>query len=82
MEIDTKKDDKTSPDKTRKNTDKDEKIKSKKPAAETDRTRLIDSCISALGLCLSRFPQHYKSLYRLAQVHCFFDSHKVSRYGE
>ncbi|XP_064599840.1 calcineurin-binding protein cabin-1-like [Liolophura sinensis] len=34
--------------------------------------QLMDQCISALSLCLSRFPQHYKSLYRLA--HLYFKS--------
>ncbi|CAL9708600.1 unnamed protein product [Knipowitschia caucasica] len=27
---------------------------------------LVDMCVRALFLCLGRFPQHYKSLYRLA----------------
>uniref|UniRef100_A0A665U5A3 Calcineurin-binding protein cabin-1 n=1 Tax=Echeneis naucrates TaxID=173247 RepID=A0A665U5A3_ECHNA len=37
------------------------------PADRTDQRRmLVEMCIRALFLCLSRFPQHYKSLYRLA----------------
>ncbi|XP_067377712.1 calcineurin-binding protein cabin-1 isoform X2 [Channa argus] len=30
------------------------------------RRMLVEMCVRALFLCLSRFPQHYKSLYRLA----------------
>uniref|UniRef100_H3C9K0 Calcineurin-binding protein cabin-1 n=1 Tax=Tetraodon nigroviridis TaxID=99883 RepID=H3C9K0_TETNG len=30
------------------------------------RRTLVEMCVRALFLCLSRFPQHYKSLYRLA----------------
>eukprot|EP00064_Thunnus_orientalis_P009324 superscaffoldBa00001176_g9347 len=37
------------------------------PAEHTDQRRmLVEMCVSALFLCLGRFPQHYKSLYRLA----------------
>ncbi|KAM9858179.1 calcineurin-binding protein cabin-1 [Aulostomus maculatus] len=37
------------------------------PAERADQRRmLVDMCVRALFLCLSRFPQHYKSLYRLA----------------
>uniref|UniRef100_A0A3B4VMM8 Calcineurin-binding protein cabin-1 n=1 Tax=Seriola dumerili TaxID=41447 RepID=A0A3B4VMM8_SERDU len=37
------------------------------PADRVDQRRmLVEMCIRALFLCLSRFPQHYKSLYRLA----------------
>ncbi|CAK6950387.1 calcineurin-binding protein cabin-1 isoform X1 [Scomber scombrus] len=37
------------------------------PAEHADQRRmLVEMCRSALFLCLSRFPQHYKSLYRLA----------------
>uniref|UniRef100_A0A8C4HPE7 Calcineurin-binding protein cabin-1 n=1 Tax=Dicentrarchus labrax TaxID=13489 RepID=A0A8C4HPE7_DICLA len=37
------------------------------PAERTDQRRmLVEMCVRALFLCLSRFPQHYKSLYRLA----------------
>jgi len=41
-------------------------------AEETDRNQrfkeLMMKCTKALELCLTRFPQHYKSLYRLADV--------------
>ncbi|KAL0979452.1 hypothetical protein UPYG_G00185250 [Umbra pygmaea] len=37
------------------------------PADRTEQRRmLVDMCVHALFLCLGRFPQHYKSLYRLA----------------
>uniref|UniRef100_A0A3B5AI00 Calcineurin-binding protein cabin-1 n=1 Tax=Stegastes partitus TaxID=144197 RepID=A0A3B5AI00_9TELE len=37
------------------------------PAERADQRRmLVEMCVRALFLCLSRFPQHYKSLYRLA----------------
>ncbi|XP_069789117.1 calcineurin-binding protein cabin-1 isoform X2 [Narcine bancroftii] len=37
---------------------------------------LIEQCIRALHLCLSRFPQHYKSLYRLAYLYIYSRTHK------
>uniref|UniRef100_A0A673C952 Calcineurin-binding protein cabin-1 n=1 Tax=Sphaeramia orbicularis TaxID=375764 RepID=A0A673C952_9TELE len=37
------------------------------PTERPDQRRmLLEMCVRALFLCLSRFPQHYKSLYRLA----------------
>nr|XP_020446280.1 calcineurin-binding protein cabin-1 isoform X3 [Monopterus albus] len=37
------------------------------PAERADQRRmLVEMCVHALFRCLSRFPQHYKSLYRLA----------------
>ncbi|XP_041793310.1 calcineurin-binding protein cabin-1 isoform X5 [Chelmon rostratus] len=37
------------------------------PAERGDQRRmLVEMCVRALFLCLGRFPQHYKSLYRLA----------------
>ncbi|XP_041083901.1 calcineurin-binding protein cabin-1-like isoform X10 [Polyodon spathula] len=40
------------------------------PAEEGEQRRLLtDMCTRALFLCLSRFPQHYKSLYRLAYLY-------------
>nr|XP_046242642.1 calcineurin-binding protein cabin-1 isoform X4 [Scatophagus argus] len=37
------------------------------PAERGEQRRmLVEMCVRALFLCLSRFPQHYKSLYRLA----------------
>ncbi|OCU01837.1 hypothetical protein XELAEV_18007614mg [Xenopus laevis] len=36
---------------------------------EEQRKVLIEQCINSFRLCLSRFPQHYKSLYRLAYLY-------------
>ena len=46
-------------------------------AEEEKRKRLIDGCIAAFQLCLSRFPQHFKSLYRLAYIYYHSPFHKV-----
>lgn len=42
-------------------------------------TRLMLRCTKALELCLTRFPQHYKSLYRLADVFYRCSTLKVSQ---
>lgn len=39
---------------------------------------LVEMCVRALFLCLSRFPQHYKSLYRLAHLYACSRTHKVN----
>lgn len=44
---------------------------------EEQRTFLTERCITAFHLCLSRFPQHYKSLYRLACLYACSPTHKV-----
>lgn len=38
---------------------------------------LMKVCIEGFMLCVSRFPQHYKSLYRLAHIYFHSISHKV-----
>jgi hypothetical protein len=38
---------------------------------------LLDKCVEGLHLCLSRFPTHHKSLYRLAYLYFASDTHKV-----
>ncbi|XP_067269100.1 calcineurin-binding protein cabin-1 isoform X2 [Pseudorasbora parva] len=40
------------------------------------RKTLVDVCVRSLFLCLSRFPQHYKSLYRLAHLYSYSKTHK------
>ncbi|XP_057211777.1 calcineurin-binding protein cabin-1 isoform X3 [Triplophysa rosa] len=40
------------------------------------RTTLVDLCVRSLFLCLSRFPQHYKSLYRLANLYAYSRTRK------
>jgi len=44
------------------------------------RGRLMAMCIKAFSLCLGRFPQHYKSLYRLAYIYFHDTDHKVAAY--
>lgn len=46
--------------------------------AEEQRQFLTEQCIAAFRLCLSRFPQHYKSLYRLAFLYTYSKTHRVS----
>lgn len=41
------------------------------------RRTLVGMCVRALFLCLSRFPQHYKSLYRLAFFYSHSRNHQV-----
>lgn len=41
------------------------------------RRMLVEMCVRALFLCLSRFPQHYKSLYRLAFFYTNSKTHQV-----
>uniref|UniRef100_K7G598 Calcineurin binding protein 1 n=1 Tax=Pelodiscus sinensis TaxID=13735 RepID=K7G598_PELSI len=43
---------------------------------EEQRKFLTEQCISSFRLCLSRFPQHYKSLYRLAFLYTYSKTHK------
>ncbi|TSO88119.1 Calcineurin-binding protein cabin-1 [Bagarius yarrelli] len=42
------------------------------------RKMLVEMCVRALFLCLNRFPQHYKSLYRLAHLYAYSRTHKSS----
>ncbi|XP_027250020.1 calcineurin-binding protein cabin-1 isoform X3 [Cricetulus griseus] len=44
--------------------------------AEEQRQFLTEQCISSFCLCLSRFPQHYKSLYRLAFLYTYSKTHR------
>ncbi|XP_006901491.1 PREDICTED: calcineurin-binding protein cabin-1 [Elephantulus edwardii] len=46
--------------------------------ADTEERRqfLTEQCIASLRLCLSRFPQHYKSLYRLAFLYTYSETHR------
>uniref|UniRef100_A0A3Q3AJW2 Calcineurin-binding protein cabin-1 n=1 Tax=Kryptolebias marmoratus TaxID=37003 RepID=A0A3Q3AJW2_KRYMA len=47
------------------------------PAERADQRRmLVEMCVRALFLCLSRFPQHYKSLYRLAYFYSNSKTHQ------
>ncbi|KAM7391669.1 hypothetical protein PAMP_022338 [Pampus punctatissimus] len=47
------------------------------PTERTEQRRmLVEMCVSSLFLCLGRFPQHYKSLYRLAFFYTNSKSHQ------
>lgn len=46
--------------------------------AEEQRQFLTEQCVASLHLCLGRFPQHYKSLYRLAFLYTHSRTHRVS----
>ncbi|KAG1949200.1 calcineurin-binding protein cabin-1 isoform X4 [Pimephales promelas] len=47
------------------------------PAGRAEqRKTLVDVCVRSLFLCLSRFPQHYKSLYRLAHLYAYSRTHQ------
>ncbi|XP_061115858.1 calcineurin-binding protein cabin-1 isoform X1 [Conger conger] len=47
------------------------------PAGRPEQRRLlVEMCVRALFLCLSRFPQHYKSLYRLAFLYSNSKTHR------
>lgn len=49
------------------------------PPDHPDQKRmLVEMCVRALFLCLGRFPQHYKSLYRLAFFYANSKTHQVS----
>nr|XP_020763084.1 calcineurin-binding protein cabin-1 [Odocoileus virginianus texanus] len=44
--------------------------------AEEQRQFLTEQCVASLRLCLGRFPQHYKSLYRLAFLYTHSRTHR------
>ncbi|KAM7416326.1 hypothetical protein PAMA_018408 [Pampus argenteus] len=47
------------------------------PTERTEQRRmLVKMCVNSLFLCLGRFPQHYKSLYRLAFFYTNSKSHQ------
>ncbi|XP_053135173.1 calcineurin-binding protein cabin-1 isoform X2 [Hemicordylus capensis] len=43
---------------------------------EEQRKFVTERCVRSLHVCLSRFPQHYKSLYRLASLYTYSRTHK------
>lgn len=49
---------------------------------EEQRQFLTEQCIASFRLCLGRFPQHYKSLYRLAFLYTYSKTHRVSGHWE
>nr|KAG5701968.1 hypothetical protein BaRGS_034550 [Batillaria attramentaria] len=50
------------------------------PLSEGDfkewKVRLLEKCIAGLHVCLSRFPTHYKSIYRLAHLYYMSETHR------
>ncbi|KAI8501248.1 hypothetical protein Bbelb_213430 [Branchiostoma belcheri] len=48
---------------------------------ETRRKNLMDLCVQGLHLCLHRFPQHYKSIYRLCHLYFHSPFHKNLLWG-
>ncbi|KAM4708678.1 calcineurin-binding protein cabin-1 [Discoglossus pictus] len=42
---------------------------------------LLEQCTTSFRLCLSRFPQHYKSLYRLAYLYTYSRTHQNLQWG-
>uniref|UniRef100_A0A672P9Y6 Calcineurin-binding protein cabin-1 n=1 Tax=Sinocyclocheilus grahami TaxID=75366 RepID=A0A672P9Y6_SINGR len=46
------------------------------PGWREQRKTLVEVCVRSLFLCLSRYPQHYKSLYRLAHLYSYSKKHK------
>ena len=48
-------------------------------ATHVEEKELLDLCLKGLSLCLKRFPQHFKSLYRLAYVYYHSKDHRVSQ---
>ena len=46
--------------------------------AQVEEKELFDLCLKGLTLCLKRFPQHFKSLYRMAYVYYHSKDHRVS----
>lgn len=61
-----------------KSSDQDDQAATDEVDEHTRRVRLMDMCIKAMALCLNRFPQHYKSLYRLAYIYFHSPDHKVA----
>ncbi|TRY56617.1 hypothetical protein DNTS_023521 [Danionella cerebrum] len=43
---------------------------------EEQRRTLMELCVRCLFICLSRFPQHYKSLHRLAHLYTYSRTHR------
>ncbi|CAC5395083.1 CABIN1 [Mytilus coruscus] len=61
-------------------TEKENEVKLSGKTGEQLHKLLIEKCMAALHLCLSRFPTHYKSMYRLADVYVNSPYHKLTHY--
>lgn len=69
---------KTTKSKDMKESDDEILVVEEKVIEKKDHLTVISRCLAALKLCLSRFPQHYKALYRLAQYYHTSKFHKDS----
>lgn len=49
---------------------------SSKPMSQEDISDVISTCLDSLEDCVSRLPQHYKALYRLAHYHFYYKKGK------
>jgi len=56
-------------------------VPSDDPQRRNDCIIVIDSCEAALRLCLHRFPQHIKAIYRLAHLYTYNERKKVNGVG-
>ncbi|MPC31897.1 Calcineurin-binding protein cabin-1 [Portunus trituberculatus] len=68
----------SSKDKDRRESDDDILVVEEKVIEKYDHMTIIQRCINALKLCLVRFPQNYKALYRLAYYNNTSKFHKDS----
>ncbi|XP_063400740.1 calcineurin-binding protein cabin-1-like [Mytilus trossulus] len=63
-------------------TEKETEVKLSGKTGEQLHKLLIEKCMAALHLCLSRFPTHYKSMYRLADVYVNSPYHKNLKFAQ
>ncbi|XP_072933140.1 calcineurin-binding protein cabin-1-like [Epargyreus clarus] len=47
-----------------------------KPLTDDEIMKIVSACLDALEDCASRFPQHYKAIYRLAHYHFYYKKGK------
>ncbi|CAK1545405.1 unnamed protein product [Leptosia nina] len=47
-----------------------------KPLSDDDIMKIVSGCLDALEDCASRFPPHYKAIYRLAHYHFYYKKGK------
>ncbi|XP_068250367.1 uncharacterized protein [Palaemon carinicauda] len=63
-------------DKDKKESDDEIQVVEEKVIEKKDHYTVISRCLAALRMCLSRFQEHYKSMYRLAQYYHVSKFHK------
>ncbi|KAK8728594.1 hypothetical protein OTU49_009037, partial [Cherax quadricarinatus] len=66
----------TSPEKDKRESDDEIQVVEEKVIEKKDHMNVIGRCITALKLCLSRFPENYKALFRLAYYYNTSKFHK------